>query len=68
MDEVEIEKMPADIEGGNGFLDESDDASFSLDMGGSSQRRNAFQDYLPMYQDICKLASALGEYGKNLTG
>ena len=64
MDDVDIEKMPADDDRGNGFLDESDDASFLLGVGSSKQGTNAFHDYMPMYQEICKQASAPGEYGK----
>ena len=64
MEEAENEKMPADNVGEGGVLDACDSDSFSLGTGVSGRQRNAYQDYMPMYQDICKQASAPGEYGK----
>ena len=64
MGEVEDAKIPADDNEEDKVFDESGDASFTLGVGDSGQRRNAFQDCMPMYQDICKLESAPGEYGK----
>ena len=64
MEEAENEKMPADNDGEGGVLDAYDSDWILLDMGVSGRQRNAYQDYMSMYQDICKQARAPGEYRK----
>ena len=68
LSEVENTKMPAVGNGDNSSLDNSDDDSFSLEVGGPRRRRDAFQDFMPMYQQLCQLASAPGEQGKKCHG
>ena len=64
MGKIEDVKMPADDGGEDGVFDACDDDSFTLSVRDSSQQRNEFQDYMPMYQDMCKLASAPGKEWK----
>ena len=63
-EEAEGKKMPAASDGEHVEGFESDSESFLLCAKISKQQRDAYQDFMPMFQQLCKLTSAPGELGE----
>ena len=56
--------MPAASDGEHVEGCESDSESFLLCARSLKQQRDTYQDFVPMFQQMCKLASAPGEPGE----
>ena len=63
-EEAEGKKMPAASDGEHVERCESDSKSFLLCAKRLKQQRDAYQDFMPMFQQLCKSTSAPGELGE----
>ena len=63
-EQAEGTKMPAASDGEHVEGCESDSESFLLCAKSSKQQRDVYQNFMPMFQQICKSASAPGEQGE----
>ena len=64
-EQAEGTKIPAASDGEHVKRCASDSESFLLCARSSKQKRDAYQDFMPMFQQMCKSASAPGELGEN---